>query len=101
MKNFLILTAVLTVIFVAFIDTKARIEELDSIAATTQVQVERDPGVNKSSGDGIMQKFETMEQPEINKQISPKEMPLQTPQDNLSPRPQNKFRPVQPDNYMP
>lgn len=102
MKNFLILTAVLTVIFVAFIDTKARIEELDEIAATTQVQVERDPGVNKNDGTGIMQKYDTMHQPEFNQQpASPREQPMQTPQDNLSPRPQNKFTPSQPKNYMP
>ena len=47
MKNFLVLTSILTVIFIAFIDTKARINELDEIAATTQVQVERKPEINK------------------------------------------------------
>lgn len=96
MKNFLILTAVLTVIFVAFIDTKARIEELDEIAATTQVQVERKPDLNKSEGTGIREKYNTIQPQQTPPITSPDTKPLQTSQDRLSPRPQDKFQPMQP-----
>lgn len=99
MKNFLVLTSILTVIFIAFIDTKARINELDEIAATTQVQVERKPEINKSSGEGVMHKFETMEHKDITP--APKVQPLQTQQDTLSPQPQNKFNTQKDKNYMP
>ncbi|MBS6603298.1 MAG: hypothetical protein KH301_06035 [Brachyspira sp.] len=99
MKNFLVLTSILTVIFIAFIDTKARINELDEIAATTQVQVERKPEINKSSGEGVMHKFETMDQKDIIP--APKVQPLQTQQNNLSPQPQNKFNTPKYNNYMP
>lgn len=95
MKNFLILTAVLTVIFVAFIDTKARIEELDEIAATTQVQVESTPVLNKSEGTGIKEKYNTIQPPQTPPITSTDTKPLQTSQDRLSPRPQDKFQPMQ------
>ncbi len=96
MKNFLIMTAVLTVLFVAFIDTKARIEELDEIAATTQVQVEMKPELNKSDGRGIREKYNTIQPPQTQPITSPDTKPLQTSQDMLSPRPQDKYQPMQP-----
>lgn len=101
MKNFLILTAILTVLFVAVIDTKARIEELDDIAATTQVQVERSPIMNKSKGDGINSNFDNMKNTNPKEPNRPYVMPMQTTQDSLSPRPQAKFREKPKSPYMP
>lgn len=95
MKNFLILTSILTVLFVAFIDTKARIKELDEIAATTQVQVEMKPELNKSDGSGIKEKFDTIQPPQMQPLTAPDTKPLQTSQDRLSPQPQNKYQPMQ------
>ena len=100
MKNFLILTAILTVLFVTFIDTKARIEELDEVAAATQVQVEMKPELNKSDGSGIREKYDTIQPPQTPPITAPDTKPLQTSQDRLSPQPQNKYQPVMPD-YKP
>lgn len=47
MKNFLIFLCILTVSFIAFIDAKDRIAELDEIAANTPSQVEMKQSINK------------------------------------------------------
>lgn len=101
MKNFLIMTAVLTVVFVAIIDTKARIEELDEIAATTPVQVEIKPDLNKSKGDGVLQKFETMQPPDANNPAAQKMPALQTPKSNVIQNPNKVFQPLETKPQMP
>ncbi len=101
MKNFLILTAILTVLFVAVIDTKARIEELDDIAATTQVQVERSPVMDKSKGDGVNANFDNLKNTNPTEPNRPDVLPMQTSQDALSPRPQAKFNEKPKSPYMP
>lgn len=98
MKNFLILTSVLTVLFVAIIDTKARIEELDNIAATTPSQVEMKSDMNKSKGDGVMQKFESMQPPNGHTTVDPKIDALKTPKTNNGPLNNNIYQPVTPYN---
>ena len=87
MKNFLIMTAVLTVVFVAIIDTKARIEELDEIAATTPVQVEIKPDLNKSKGEGILNKFETTQPPGATNPVDAKANPLGYQHEKVVPQP--------------
>ena len=46
MKNFLILTSILIIAFIAFFDAKERLAELDSVAANTPSQVEMKQMIN-------------------------------------------------------
>lgn len=91
MKNFLILTGILTVIFMAVIDTKARIEEVDNIAATTPAQVEMKPDLDKTGGQGIMNKYDKIQPPKAPKAPSLNSQPLQTQQDTRTPHPTKSF----------
>ncbi len=47
MKKYLIFLSILIIAFIAFFDTKGRIEELDEIAANTPSQVEMNQMMNK------------------------------------------------------
>lgn len=96
MKNFLILTSVLTVLFVAIIDTKARIEELDDIAATTPSQVEMKSDMNKSSGEGVMQKFESMQPPGAQNSVDQKVDSLRDQNAITGPNSRKNFQPLSP-----
>ena len=51
MKNFLIFLSIVTVIFLATIDAKERMNELDAIAGKTPAQVEMKDDIIKSSRD--------------------------------------------------
>ena len=101
MKTFLILTGVLTIVFVAVLDTKARIDELDEIAATTPAQMEMKSDINKSKGKGVMQQFETSQPPGSTNPVSPKIDMLRNPQSNTVPHPTKTFRPSRPQPQNP
>ena len=58
MKNIFIIFSIMVVGILAFLDAKTRMEELDSVAATTPAQVEMKREVPKSTGSGIKEKTE-------------------------------------------
>lgn len=61
MKKYLIAIAVVAIGVVAIADTKARIEELDEMAANTPSQVEMKKDLPKATGAGIQPKIEQVQ----------------------------------------
>lgn len=61
MKKYLIAISVVAIGFVAIADTKARIEELDEMAANTPTQVEMKKDIPKTAGEGIQQKIDQIQ----------------------------------------
>ncbi len=98
MRNFLIISGILAVTYLAYIDTKERFKELDDIAATTPAQVEMKTPIQTTKGDGVKNKKierldEGINQPE--KQIL-KEM------DGIKPHiPENQPKPQMPNMSSP
>ena len=74
MKNFFIIFSIMVVGILAFLDAKTRMEELDSVAATTPAQVEMKMDVPKSSGKGIKEKTDLIRtyEPPQNQNNNPK-----------------------------
>ena len=100
MKNFLILTSVLTVFFLAVIDTKARIEEIDEISAITPAQVEMKSELNQSKGEGVLEKFDINEPQTTKNAAEPTSIPLQTQKNKLTPHPMKTFTPKKESNVL-
>ena len=92
MKNFFILFSILTVGFLAFWDAKTRIDELESVAATTPSQVEMQRKVPNSEGKGVLNKVDSQRNfnPPINQNDNPKVQNI--PQQN-----KDKFKPFRPN----
>lgn len=61
MKKYLIAIAVIAVGVVAIADTKARIEELDEMAANTPTQVEMKRDLPKTAGEGVQKRVEQVQ----------------------------------------
>ena len=92
MKNFFILFSILTVGFLAFWDAKTRIDELESVAATTPSQVEMQRKVPNSEGKGVLNKIDSPKNfnPPQNQNNNPKVQNI--PQQN-----KDKFKPFRPN----
>ncbi len=58
MKNYFVWSAIMIVGMLAFWDAKTRLDELNSVAATTPSQVEMKREIPKSTGEGFQQKIQ-------------------------------------------